>query len=71
MNAEKGVWIPVEENKAEIMPSETCEVWVTRGGMGRVWVQKIDYFKEEEKFHWDGIKAWMPLQEKEPKPYTT
>ena len=69
MIAEKGIWIPVEGNKAEIMPNKDGEVCVTRCGMGKVWVQKIDYYKGEKRFHWDGLKAWMPLQEEKPKPY--
>lgn len=66
---EKGIWIPVEDHVAEIMPNETGEIWVTRCGMGAVWVQKIYHHKEYKKFHWNGIKAWMPFQTEKPKPY--
>ena len=66
---QKGVWIPVDCGVAPIMPETSCEVWVTRGGMGEVWVQSINYYKGLGYFDWDGILAWMPMQDEKPEPY--
>lgn len=66
---QSGVWIPVDCGTAPIMPEKTGEVWVTRGGMGEVWVQSINYYKGLGYFDWDGILAWMPWQDEKPEPY--
>ena len=67
----KNKWIPVCDHVADTMPQEDCEVWVTRAGFGEVWVQKIDYYVSNKRFDWDGVIAWMPLQDEEPQPYPT
>ena len=66
---QKGIWIPVECNVAPIMPETDCEVWVTRCGCGNVWVQSIPYYEELGYFDWDGVLAWMPMQDEKPTPY--
>lgn len=67
----QGKWIYVGCNhEADIMPSEDCEVWVARGGLGEGWIQKIKYYVEQGYFEHDGIYAYQPIVEGEmPEPY--
>lgn len=65
-----GKWIKVVDHTSDIIPKGDCEVWVTRmDAFGEVWVQTIKYYKESERFDYDGIVAWMPYQENKPHPY--
>lgn len=69
MRIENGVWIPVYDHLADPMPDVDGDVWVTRMGMGKVWVQKITHWTNSKYFEWDGIWAWMPIQDEKPKAY--
>lgn len=63
-------WIRVIDHMAEKMPEDDCLVWVTRvSSFNEVWVQTIEYYKEDNRFTWDGVVAWMPYQENKPQPY--
>lgn len=64
-------WILVYDHRAQVMPQKSCEVWVTRSACGKRWVQKIDFYYHagNPRFDWDGVIAWMPMQDKKPKPY--
>lgn len=64
-------WIPVDSNNvANVMPEKDCEVWIARGGLGKGWIQKINYYSEHGYFDWDGIYAYQQVRgESIPEPY--
>lgn len=69
MNQEKWIYVGCN-HEAEIMPKDDCEVWIARGGCGKGWIQKIEYYVEQGCFDWDGIFAYQPVIKGElPEPY--
>lgn len=53
-------WIIIDENYREKLPKEDCELWITRiSCFSDRWVQKIDYYTDEQDIEWDGTIAFM------------
>ena len=63
-------WIEVSNGIADIMPNEDCEIWIARCDcFGNGWIQKVDYYANEEYIGWDGTCAYQIVSENKPKPY--
>lgn len=62
-------WILIDYDFREKLPEEDCEIWITRVMYtGERWVQKVDFYAEDEDIEWDGTIAWMVAEEGEDKP---
>lgn len=66
----KNKWIEVSNGVADIMPSEDCEIWIARCDCFRNgWIQKVDYYADEESIGWDGTCAYQIVSGNKPEPY--
>lgn len=66
---EKKEWILIDDNFREKLPKEDCEIWITRICFtGERWVQKVDFYEEDENIIWDGTIAWMVAEEGDEQP---
>lgn len=62
-------WILIDYDFREKLPKEDCEIWITRVMFtGERWVQKVDFYAEDEDIEWDGTIAWMVAEEGEDMP---
>lgn len=44
----------------ERLPKENCEIWITRTCFtNERWVQKVDFYVEDQDIEWDGTIAFM------------
>lgn len=53
-------WIIIDKYYRNKLPKEDCKLWITRVScFSDRWVQKIDYYAENNDIEWDGTIAFM------------
>lgn len=65
-------WIKVDNNGVgHPMPKVDCEIWIARGScFGDGWIQKVDYYADNEYIEWAGTYAYQRVEEgKVPEPF--
>ena len=62
-------WILIDYDFREKLPKDDCEIWITRTCFtGERWVQKVDFYVEDQDIEWDGTIAFMIAEEIDTEP---
>lgn len=63
-------WNVIDYDYRDRLPKDDCEIWITRVAcFCEPWVQKVNYYAENNDIEWDGTVAWMVVtNDIEPEP---
>ena len=61
-------WILIDSDFVEKLPTNNCEIWITRTCFtGERWVQKVNFYVDNQDIEWDGTIAFMIAEENDKK----